>query len=102
MLIAGDDDQLWSSLKASRAIMDRLNETGHTAKFGNQILCYPGLGHWFPLPGTPTTHFDRFVYDETRKAAVLMGGTAAATAKAVRDADQKIRTFLERSLKLKT
>ncbi len=82
-----------------RLASDRLTATGHAATYGDTFACYPDAGHNVtPFSvGVPTTTAMHSFTKEFGEYLAL-GGTAAGIAHASRDADLKMRAFLEANL----
>jgi len=95
-MFGGSDDQLWPACKLAQVAMDRLVETGHAATHGDELTCFEGAGHLLDAVGLPTTWtgFSR----GSGGSMLALGGAPAATARAGRARQQKLRAFLARSL----
>jgi acetyl esterase/lipase len=98
LLVAGDDDQLWPSCPLAEVAMDRLVASGHAARYGDELHCFPDAGHAISLPGWSTLGSVESWNDFANEFTVL-GGTPAGNARAGRLADTALRGFLERALR---
>jgi dienelactone hydrolase len=98
LMLAGADDQLWPACDLGKLAFQRLESSGHVAKYADEIVCYPDAGHNVGTPGSSTLEAHRAFHPITKEWLAL-GGTAAGIAHASRQADQKIKTFLEQALK---
>ncbi len=99
LLLAGDDDQLWPSCPLAQVAMDRLVTSGHAARHGDALHCFPDAGHTATaLPGWSTLASVES-YDEFRREHVVLGGTPAGNARAGRRANTLLRGFLETALR---
>ncbi|MFO0550918.1 MAG: acyl-CoA thioester hydrolase/BAAT C-terminal domain-containing protein [Polyangiaceae bacterium] len=99
LLIAGDDDQLWPSCVLGEVARARLESSGHTASFGDELVCYPNSGHFTnPLnAGYPMTR-GALSYNAQYGVYFAMGGTAEGLGRAARASFDRVRTFLAESL----
>lgn len=97
LMLGGADDQLWGSCTLSQVAVDRLAVTGHAREHGDHLECYPDTGHAIDQPDLPTIGDDE-AYLPDAGAWFALGGKPAATARAARDADTRIRRFLRASL----
>ncbi|MGH7283379.1 MAG: acyl-CoA thioesterase/bile acid-CoA:amino acid N-acyltransferase family protein, partial [Polyangiaceae bacterium] len=100
MMIAAADDQIWPSCDLAKISMDRLMSSGHQAKYGDTLECYPDAGHNvtpFSL-NVPTTSGMHSLTPEFGQILAL-GGTPSGIAHAARDSDDKTRAFLAKNLK---
>jgi dienelactone hydrolase len=91
LILAGDDDQLWPSCQLGKIAWDRL-PMSHRTQYGDEFHCFANAGHAIPTPGSGTTGSHRS-FDGARYLA--LGGTPRGTAKAAREADERIRALLE-------
>jgi dienelactone hydrolase len=97
LLASGDDDGLWPATPLAQIAMQRLDKSGHRARFADEHLRYAGAGHaiGFPpgLPDPPTAQF----HPVTRQMHQL-GGTRAANAAANADLWPRMLEFLRARL----
>jgi acetyl esterase/lipase len=98
LMLAGADDQLWAACTLSQVAVDRLVSSGHSAAHPDQFRCYSDVGHWIVEPGLPTTASTEY-YLPALGAWIALGGTPPGIAKAARDSDGRIRTFLAQALR---
>jgi dienelactone hydrolase len=89
LLISGKDDQLWPSALMGEALMARLKENRFAYPYFH--LCYDGAGHSIPMMCIPTLA-------TVSGGRWAVGGSAAANAKAQRDARPKVLRFLQDNL----
>jgi hypothetical protein len=96
-MLAGGDDQLWASCTLAKIASDRLARSGHTKTHAYDFVCYPDTGHLLFQPGGPTTDLT-IEYVDGFHIWMDCGGTPVGYGHAARDADAKIRRFLEKTL----
>jgi dienelactone hydrolase len=97
LMLAGEDDQLWPSCMLGQFAVDRLQASGHWQAHGDELQCYPNAGHAILAPGLPTTTANEY-WDAADGIFFNLGGTPAGIAHAERDADGRIRDFLQQHL----
>lgn len=97
LMLAAGDDQMWPSCRLAELAMKRLTAAGHTAKFADDLVCYPGAGHYLGAPGRPTT--DPSLIRSDRHIWIALGGMPAGIAHAQRDAFERRRAFLAKALR---
>jgi dienelactone hydrolase len=97
LMLAGADDQMWSSCTLAKIGADRLAQAGHGNGHSDDFVCYPDTGHAILQPGLPTTNAN-LVFIPNVGGWFALGGTPVGTAHAERDADTRIRKFLRRTL----
>jgi dienelactone hydrolase len=88
LTIAGGSDAMWPAAEMAQALHRRRRQ--HATGGDDVELNYPGAGHFFRPPATPTT--------VNRNDSLVAGGTPAASAKAQRDAWTRTLAFLKASL----
>jgi dienelactone hydrolase len=96
LMLAGDDDQLWPSCVLAEISRSRLEETGHTAEWGDELVCYPEAGHSLLRAGFST--MNTILRHPANDSLYELGGTPVANAHAGRDAWARIDAFLAKSL----
>ena len=84
LTIAGGSDSMWPAAEMAQALHRRRKQ--HDAGHHDVELEYPGAGHFFRPPATPTT--------VNRNDFLVAGGTAAASAQAQRDSWTRTLAFL--------
>jgi len=97
LMLAGADDQLWPACELGELAMKRLEDSGHAAAKGDELVCFPDAGHNVGRPGSPSIGSHRVLHPITQQWLAL-GGTPRGVAHARRQADDKIRALLESAL----
>ncbi len=97
LMLGAGDDQMWPSCRLAELAMKRLTAAGHTAKFADDLVCYPNAGHFLSAPGLPTT--DPSLIRSDRHIWIALGGMPAGIAHAQRDAFERRRAFLATALR---
>ena len=97
LMIGGASDELWPSCDLAGYAKARLDAAGHTAKFGDTLVCYPDAGHdvYEFNVGVPTTSA---MHVSDGSTVLALGGTAQGIAHAARDADNRERAFFAANL----
>jgi dienelactone hydrolase len=94
LLISGNEDEVWPSTQMARMIMERLAANGFAHV--HEHLCCEGAGHLFRSPYLPTTV--RMTRHPSMPVEVLLGGNAAAHARAQLAAWRRTLQFLQQNL----
>ena len=94
-MVSGTDDQVWPCEQMSELAMERLRRHKHRYEF--EHLIYEGAGHCINAPFWPTTI--RQVVHPVYGQVFVVGGTAAADARADEDSWPKILAFLDRAVR---
>lgn len=94
LLISGGDDQVWPALRMSEMIEEQLKS--HSFRYPVEHVHYPHAGHSLRYPSIPTT--TRVLRSRSVKFPILLGGTAAADARAQEDAWRRAVDFFQRNL----
>jgi dienelactone hydrolase len=98
LMLAAGDDQLWPSCRLSQIAMDRLTAAGHTARYADELHCYPHTGHFLTpsWAGLPTTQPQELTIGG---ALFFYGGDAPGLGHGDRDAYVRLQAFLANALK---
>jgi pimeloyl-ACP methyl ester carboxylesterase len=91
LMLGGSDDQMWPACDFIDRAMKKLDDTGHSAKYGDEGICFQDAGHAVGMVGLPTTDS---MWAALGTDAYALGGTAAGNAKSGRPAEAKMRALL--------
>jgi acetyl esterase/lipase len=97
LILAGADDELWSSCTLAQVAEDRLTMMGHATQYADHFECFADAGHLIGTPGLPTTNSSEYFFQDIG-AWFALGGTPQGNAHASRQSDTEIRAFLHKSL----
>ena len=98
LMLGGADDQIWPSCRLGELAMKRLRASGHAVAHQDESLCFGDAGHGLGFPGLSTVGADIAPDPWGAGAYLALGGTAKGTARASREADEKVRALLTRVL----
>lgn len=93
LMLGGADDALWPACDFMTKAMEKLRTTGHAAKYADESICFPDAGHNILSLGLPTTDS---MWSNIGSSLYALGGSAKANARAGRERDEKIQSFLAR------
>jgi acetyl esterase/lipase len=98
LMLGGADDQIWPSCRLGELAMQRLRTSGHAVAHQDEALCFGDAGHGFGFPGLSTVGADISPDPWGAGSYLALGGTPKGTARASREADEKVRALLTRVL----